>query len=129
MDYLLHPFTWSVIFCVGIFYMLEYFFKVNGTLRKISIIEIIILLIYAMDIKSVQYLFSNEYIRVYFSRIIIIAIFCTWYLEDYMEYRNSSKDKLAKEKFMEVSGKFLLATTLYILYILYVEVFRDIILK
>lgn len=82
-----------------------------------------------MDIKSVQYLFSNEYIRVYFSRIIIIVIFCTWYLEDYMEYRNSNKDKLAKEKFMEVSGKFLLITTIYIFCILYVEVFRNLILK
>lgn len=78
MDKLLHPITWCFVFCIGIFYILDYFMKKEGMLRKISIMEIIILLIYAIDIKSFRYFVSNYYIREYFGRIIVLSIFCTW---------------------------------------------------
>lgn len=129
MDKLLHPITWCFVFCIGIFYILDYFMKKEGMLRKISIMEIIILLVYAIDIKSSQYFVSNYYIREYFGRIIVFSIFCTWYLEDYINYKNSDKGRQAKQKVMEISGKYLFIITFYVFYILYIEVLRDLILK
>ncbi len=58
MDYLSHPLIWYAFGGIGLFCVLNHFIKPEGILRKIMIVELILLIVYAIDVNNIRYLAS-----------------------------------------------------------------------
>lgn len=121
MDYLSHPLIWYAFGGIGLFCVLNHFIKPEGILRKIMIVELILLIVYAIDVNNIRYLASFFFIREYMMDLTLISILCTMYLEDYIEYKNN---KMEREEFIASSIRYLVGISVYTLCFMYAKIIR-----
>lgn len=114
MNLLLHPLTWCIVFVVGIIYAVAYVYKKKGILKGILMFQIILLLLYALDCNSMQYFGKIYQFREFFVPILLISIFLTMYLEEYIEYKNSEFKENNKKKFLNITIQYLLVIGFFI---------------
>ena len=115
MDYLLHPVTWCVVFLFGIFKLLKYFNKTKSIFRRILAIEMVMFLMYVIDLKSTKIISENYFIQNYFAPIILISIFLTMYVEDYKRFQDGEKNEEMQREFRSLSMQYLVVILFFVL--------------
>lgn len=114
MDFLLHPIAWCIVFLFGIFNLLKYFNENISIFRRMLAVEMILFLMYVIDLKSTKFISEKYFVQNYFVPILLIGIFFTMYVEDYKKFQVSEKDEEEKRSFRKLSMQYLVVILFFV---------------